>query len=51
MMSAFGKEKFWDGWAKDLETQALMPIADPKEMAYNAQKAAKKLNKIAEYGF
>ncbi len=49
MMSAFGKEKFWDGRAKDLETQALMPIADPKEMAYNADKAAKKLNKIAEY--
>ena len=48
-MSAFGKEKFWDGRAKDLETQAIMPIADPKEMAYNADKAAKKLNKIAEY--
>ena len=48
-MSAFGKEKFWDGRAKDLEAQAIMPIADPKEMAYDADKAAKKLNKIAEY--
>lgn len=48
-MSAFGVEKFWDGRAKNLEAQAIMPIADPKEMAYDAQKAAKKLNKIAEY--
>ncbi|MGX3010629.1 cytochrome-c peroxidase [Helicobacter sp. 23-1044] len=48
-MSAFGVEKFWDGRAKDLEAQAIMPIADPLEMAYNADKAAKKLNQIAEY--
>ncbi len=48
-MAAFGKEKFWDGRAKDLESQALFPIADPKEMAYDATKVAKKLNKIKEY--
>lgn len=48
-MSAFGKEKFWDGRAENLESQSLMPIADPVEMAYNADKAAKKLNKIKSY--
>lgn len=48
-MSAFGVEKFWDGRADSLEAQAIMPIADPKEMAYNADKAAKKLSKIKEY--
>jgi len=49
MMSAFGGEKFWDGRASDLETQALMPIADPKEMAYEPTKAARKINKIPSY--
>lgn len=48
-MSAFGVEKFWDGRAKDLESQSLMPIADPVEMAYNADSAVKKLNKMQEY--
>ena len=48
-MSAFGVEKFWDGRASSLEAQAIMPIADPKEMAYDATKAAKKLNKIQSY--
>ncbi len=48
-MSAFGVEKFWDGRAENLEAQAIMPIADPKEMAYDATKAAKKLQKIKEY--
>lgn len=49
IMSAFGVEKFWDGRAESLEAQAIMPIADPKEMAYNADKAAQKLSKIKEY--
>lgn len=49
IMSAFGEEKFWDGRAKSLEDQALMPIIDPKEMAYDPKKAAKKLSKIASY--
>lgn len=49
MMSAFSTQNFWDGRAKDLESQSLFPIADPKEMAYSADKAAKKLNGIAEY--
>lgn len=41
-MSAFSKELFWDGRADTLESQALFPISDPKEMAYNPQSAAKK---------
>ena len=49
VMSAFGTTKFWDGRAKDLESQALFPIADPKEMAYSPQKAVKRLAKDASY--
>lgn len=49
IMAAFGTEKFWDGRAKDLETQALMPILDPKEMAYSPTQAAQKLSKIPDY--
>lgn len=49
VMSAFGTHKFWDGRAQNLESQSLFPIADPKEMAYNADKAVKKLNKIKAY--
>lgn len=48
-MSAFGEEKFWDGRAKSLEDQALMPIKDPLEMAFDPDKAAKKLNSIPSY--
>lgn len=49
VMSAFGKEQFWDGRAKDLESQVSMPIADKKEMAFSIEKAANRLNNIAEY--
>jgi len=49
VMSAFGKEKFWDGRAESLEAQAAMPIADPKEMAFSIESAAKRLNQIPAY--
>lgn len=49
VMSAFGKEKFWDGRAKDLESQALFPISNPKEMAFEPNEASKQLNNILEY--
>ena len=49
IMSAFGTHKFYDGRAKNLEMQVFFPIADPKEMAYSAQLAAKKLNTIKAY--
>lgn len=43
-MSAFGKEKFWDGRAKNLEDQALFPIANPKEMALPLKDLLRRLN-------
>ncbi len=49
VMSAFSTEQFWDGRAERLESQALFPIADPKEMAYTPQSAAKKIAKIPAY--
>lgn len=49
VMSAFGTHKFWDGRASSLESQSLFPIADPKEMAFSADKAVKKISKIKEY--
>lgn len=49
IMSAFGSHRFYDGRAKNLEMQVFFPIADPKEMAYSAELAAKKLNTIKEY--
>lgn len=48
-MSAFGVEKFWDGRAQTLEEQALMPIVDPKEMAYDPKKAAQRIAQIPAY--
>lgn len=48
-MSAFGTEKFWDGRAKNLEDQALFPIADSNEMAYTPELAAKKISQIQAY--
>ncbi|PAF42508.1 cytochrome c peroxidase [Helicobacter sp. 11S02596-1] len=49
LMSAFGEEKFWDGRAKNLEVQALGPIADPTEMAMPLQKLAERLNADKHY--
>lgn len=49
VMSAFGGVKFWDGRAKDLESQSLFPIQDPLEMAYSVDLLVVKLSKIKEY--
>lgn len=49
VMSAFGEKNFWDGRAESLESQALFPIADPREMAYSPKKAARQLSKLPEY--
>lgn len=46
---AFGNAFFWDGRAATLEEQALMPIADPKEMGSSVADAVTKLSKHAEY--
>lgn len=40
---------FWDGRAKSLEEQALMPIAHPDEMGLPITEAVKRLNASAEY--
>lgn len=49
VMSAFGKEKFWDGRAQDLESQSLMPIENPIEMADSLQNVIAKLKASKEY--
>jgi cytochrome c peroxidase len=46
---AFGKSFFWDGRAKSLEEQALMPIADPTEMGSSVADAVKRLQAHDEY--
>lgn len=40
---------FWDGRAKSLETQALVPIQNPREMGLNIQEAARRLQATALY--
>lgn len=48
-MSAYATSLFWDGRAATLEDQALLPIADPKEMAFSADEAAARLRAQADY--
>ena len=49
MMSGFFDELFWDGRAKGLESQALMPIANPIEMAHELDAMQDSIAKIREY--
>ena len=49
LMSAYAAPLFWDGRAATLEDQALLPIADPKEMAFSADEAAARLRAQADY--
>lgn len=46
---AFGSAFFWDGRTATLEEQALMPIADPKEMGSSVSEAVAKISKSQEY--
>ncbi|MDO4225112.1 MAG: cytochrome-c peroxidase [Bergeyella zoohelcum] len=46
---AFAKNPFWEGRAKDLENQALMPIQDPKEMNEHIDLAVEKIANIKGY--
>ena len=46
---AFGKAFFWDGRAGSLEEQALMPIADSREMGSNVADAVKRLQNHENY--
>ncbi len=47
--SAFLPTLFWDGRAKDLEQQALMPIQDPLEMAEIIPRLLERLNSHPTY--
>jgi cytochrome c peroxidase len=46
---AYNRSFFWDGRARTLEEQALVPIQDPKEMDMRLDALAKKVNGIADY--
>lgn len=48
-MSAYAGPLFWDGRAATLEDQALHPIADPAEMAFDARGMARRLRGIRDY--
>jgi cytochrome c peroxidase len=48
-MSGYATSLFWDGRAATLEDQALLPIADPKEMAFTADEATARLRADAGY--
>ncbi len=49
LMSGYATPLFWDGRAATLEDQALLPIADPREMAFSADEAAARLRAQADY--
>ena len=40
---------FWDGRANSLEMQALMPVVDPKEMAFTVEELVARLRASADY--
>jgi cytochrome c peroxidase len=40
---------FWDGRARDLEDQVHFPLADPREMSFPIEKAARRLSTVAGY--
>lgn len=46
---AFGKAQFWDGRARTLEEQVLMPIGDPDEMATTPGEVVAKLAAVDTY--
>lgn len=48
-MSAYAGPLFWDGRAVTLEDQALHPIADPAEMAFDARGMARRLRGVHDY--
>lgn len=49
MNVSFGKTFFWDGRAKTLEEQALMPIENPAEMNLPIEKAVDRLKNSRKY--
>lgn len=49
VMSGFAGQPFWEGRAGSLESQALMPIEDPVEMAFSVEELLLRLNGDADY--
>jgi len=49
LMSGYATTLFWDGRALHLEDQALLPIADPTEMAFSADEAVQRLRADVHY--
>jgi len=47
--SKYNFVQFWDGRAKDLEEQVLVPLHNPDEMNSNIQEVVEKLKKSQEY--
>ncbi len=49
VMSGFTRQPFWDGRAASLEDQALFPVEDPLEMAFDRDELLRRLNADAGY--
>lgn len=49
VMSSMASSLFWDGRASSLEQQALMPIVDPVEMAFDIDELVQRLRADADY--
>lgn len=47
--SGLAAHLFWDGRANSLEMQALMPVLDPREMAFTVQELVTRLRASADY--
>lgn len=47
--SGLAAHLFWDGRANSLEMQALMPVVDPKEMAFTVDELVARLRASADY--
>ncbi|AZC19260.1 cytochrome-c peroxidase [Pseudomonas sp. CMR5c] len=47
--SGLAEQLFWDGRAASLEMQALMPIVDPKEMAFSVTQLVARLRDSTDY--
>ena len=47
--SGLAPQLFWDGRADSLETQALMPVVDPAEMAFSVDELVARLRASADY--
>ncbi|TBV13266.1 cytochrome-c peroxidase [Stutzerimonas kirkiae] len=49
VMSGFSEHLFWDGRGGTLESQALMPVVDPLEMAFSIEQLVRRLRASEHY--